>query len=167
MVEHPELLAALLANLSLLREVGLRYDVATDNAHTKTGGECTARTPEDVDDLNADMRPMVQEQLRVMLLNTKQVVIDVVTVYQGTVNSASVRVAEVLRPAIMANAPAIIMVHNHPSGDTAPSGADLQITRRVVKAAQVMDIEVHDHVIVAAGADPLSMHRRGIGGLGV
>jgi DNA repair protein RadC len=157
-----DLLTALQANLALLREVGLRYDVATDN-HTHKG-ENMIQTPEDVAGLCADMLPMVQEQLRVLLLNTKQAVIDVVTVYQGTVNSASVRVAEVLRPALLANAPNIVLVHNHPSGDTEPSGADLQITRKVIEGARLMDIEVHDHVVVAAGAAPTSMRRRGVGG---
>ena len=161
-----DLLAVLEANLALLREVGLRYDVATDARHAGGGYENTINAPEDAAALCADMLPMVQEQLRVLLLNTKQAVIDVVTVYQGTVNSASIRVAEILRPAILANAPSIVLVHNHPSGDTVPSADDLRVTRRVIEAATVMDIEVQDHVVVAAGAAPASMHRRGIGGFG-
>ena len=161
----PELLAALQANHALLRELGLRYSIATAPGCAEHDGAANVvRAPEDVARLNADMLPLVQEQLRVMLLTTKQAVIDVVTVYQGTVNSASVRVAEILRPAVLANAPGIILVHNHPSGDSAPSSADLQVTRQVVEAATLMDIEVQDHVIVAAGAAPVSMHRRRIGG---
>ena len=159
-----DLLAVLEANLALLREVGLRYDVATDARHAGGGYENTINAPEDAEALCADMLPMVQ--VRVLLLNTKQAVIDVVTVYQGTVNSASIRVAEILRPAILANAPSIVLVHNHPSGDTVPSADDLRVTRRVIEAATVMDIEVQDHVVVAAGAAPASMHRRGIGGFG-
>ena len=160
----PELLAALQANHTLLRELGLRYSVATDNA--PAGGEARmAQTPEDIALLNADMLPLLQEQMRVVLMNIKQAVIDVVTVYQGTVDTASVRVAEVLRPAILANAPKIVLVHNHPSGDAAPSGADLQVTRRVVAAAKLMDITVQDHVVVARGAEPVSFKRRGLGGI--
>ena len=162
----PELLDALKANLALLREVGLRYDVATDSRRGCDSYENTMQTPEDVAARCADMLPMVQEQLRVLLLSTKQAVVDVVTVYQGTVNSADVRIAEVLRPAILANVPNMIVVHNHPSGDTTPSGADLRVTRKLLAAAKVIDITVHDHVIVAAGATPLSMSRRGLAGFG-
>jgi len=158
---HPDLLAALQANLALLREVGLRYSTAGGNT---TSDADTIRAPEDVAALNIDMVDLVQEQLRVILLRTKQTVIDVVTVYQGTVNAASTRSAEILRPAILANAPHIIVVHNHPSGDTEPSSADLAVNRKLLEAAQVMDVDLQDHVIVARGAEPLSMARRGLGG---
>lgn len=158
---HPELLAALQANLALLREVGLRYSTAGGN-HAKAIDHMP--NPEAVADLCGDMRELVQEQLRVILLSSKTTVIDVVTLYQGTVNSADVRIAEVLRPAILANAPAMIVVHNHPSGDTEPSAADLLVTRKLIEAAEVMDIQVFDHVIVARGAAALSMARRGLGG---
>ena len=160
----PELLAALQANLALLREVGLRYDTAKGN-HTSDPVE-QIRAPEDVLLLCQDMLDLVQEQVRVILLNTKTEVADVVTVYQGTVNSASVRSAELLRPAILANVPALIVVHNHPSGDSCPSSADLAVTRKLLAAAKVMDIEVYDHVIVARGDNPLSMARRGLAGFG-
>ena len=159
-----ELLTALKVNLALLREVGLRYDVATDTTRDIDTPEDIMHSPEAVAELCADMLPLVQEQLRVLLLNTKQDVIDVVTVYQGTVNAASTRIAEMLRPAILVNAPNMIVVHNHPSGDTNPSTADLLVTRKLIEAAKVMDITVHDHVIVARGALPLSMARRGLAG---
>ena len=160
MREHPELLAAIQTNLAILREVGLRYSVVGGN----TNGCNTMRGPEDVDELCADMKDLVQEQLRVLLLNTKQAVLDVVTVYQGTVNSASTRIAEVLRPAILANAPHMIVVHNHPSGDAEPSNADLVVNRKLLAAAELMDITLHDHVVVARGTPPVSMARRGLGG---
>ena len=159
---HPELVAALQANLALLREVGLRYSAASGN--TTASGNRVMDSPRAVAALNADMLDLVQEQLRVILLRTKQTVIDVVTVYQGTVNSASTRIAEILRPAVLANAPGIIVVHNHPSGDPCPSSEDLVVTRKLVSAAKLMDIHVQDHVIVARGAEPLSMARRGLGG---
>ena len=162
----PELLEALKANLALLREVGLRYDVAKRPIAPRPDRADGMHAPEDVELLCRDMLDMVQEQLRVLILNTKNEVIDVVTVYQGTVNSADVRIAEVLRPAILANAPNMIVVHNHPSGDSTPSSADIQVTRKLLRAAVVMDIQVHDHVILAAGDLPLSMARRGLAGFG-
>lgn len=156
----PELLAALQANTALLRELGLRYSAAAGN----TTAGAAMRTPEDVDLLCHDMKDLVQEQLRVLLLNTKQGLIDVVTIYQGTVNSASIRIAEVLRPAILANAPNMIVVHNHPSGDSEPSNSDLAVNRKLLAAAETMDIDVQDHVVVARGTPATSMSRRGIGG---
>ena len=165
MTAHPELLAALAANHALLRELGLRYSVATDHTTTSGAASVVVQTPEDIALLNEDMLLLVQEQMRVVLMTVKQTVIDVVTVYQGTVDTASVRVAEVLRPAILANAPKIVLVHNHPSGDAEPSGADLQATRRIVAAAQLMDVLVQDHVIVARGGAPVSFKRRGLGGI--
>ncbi|MDE0228014.1 MAG: hypothetical protein OXJ62_04080 [Spirochaetaceae bacterium] len=161
MTPTPDLLEALQANLAILREVGLRYNAAGGNT---TSDARIMDSPEAVAALNSDMQELVQEQLRVILLRTKQTVIDVVTVYQGTVNAASTRSAEILRPAILANAPGIIVVHNHPSGDASPSSADLAVTRKLLQAAKVMDIQVFDHVVVARGAEPLSMARRGLAG---
>ena len=164
MVATDELLAALQANLAhvargwsaLQHAVGGNTTAVTPGHDGQPGGRQRA--------LNVDMQELVQEQLRVILLRTKQTVIDVVTVYQGTVNAASTRIAEILRPAILANAPGIIVVHNHPSGDTDPSGSDMAVTRKLLHAAALMDIQVFDHVIVARGAAPMSMARRGQAG---
>lgn len=121
------------------------------------------RTPEDVDLLlRAELAPLPQERLCVLLLNTKQELLRVHEVYQGTVNSASVRIAEVLRPAIKENCPNIIVVHNHPSGDPNPSSEDIRVTRRLARSATTMDIDLHDHVIIAARGF-VSMQRRGLG----
>lgn len=158
------LLEALEANLALLREVGLRYDVATDARRVEDSYDNSVHCPEDVERICGDMVPLVQEQMRVLLLNTKNLVVDAVTLYQGTVNAAYVRSAEVLRPAILANVPGILIVHNHPSGDTAPSGSDLTITRKLLRAAAVMDIEVFDHIILGRNSSPFSMKKRGVGG---
>ena len=119
--------------------------------------------PEDVDLLlRAELAPLDQERLCVLLLNTKQELLRVHEVYQGTVNSASVRIAEVLRPAIKDNCPNIIVAHNHPSGDPSPSAEDIRVTRRLARSAMTMDIELHDHVIIAARGF-VSMQRRGLG----
>ena len=84
------------------------------------------------------------------------------TVYQGTVNSAAVRVAEVLRPAIRENCPAIIVVHNHPSGDPTPSPEDIVVTRRIRRGAAEMDVELLDHLVIGERGF-VSMKRRSLG----
>ena len=109
------------------------------------------------------------EELHVLLLSTKNEVMADVAVYKGTVNSASVRVAEVLRPAIRSNSPRFIVVHNHPSGDPTPSPEDIMVTRSMRQSAEMMGIEMLDHIIVGDGRNGradgrfVSMKRRGLG----
>ena len=103
-----------------------------------------------------------QEHMRVILLSTKSDVMGIRDVYKGTVNSASVRVAEVLRPAIRENSPRIIIVHNHPSGDPSPSPEDVLITRKIRTCAEMMDIELLDHVIIGSQGH-VSLQERGLG----
>ena len=105
------------------------------------------RSPQDVFNLlGAEMSLLDQEHLRVLLLNTKNEVLATQEIYKGSVNSAQVRVAELLRPAVRQNCPSLIMVHNHPS----PSPEDILVTREVRASAQLMDIELLDHVIIGA-----------------
>lgn len=123
----------------------------------------TINSPRDVYNLlGADMRYRDQEHLRVLLVSTNSEVLGVHEIYKGTVNSAAVRVAEVLRPAIRENCPSIIVVHNHPSGDPTPSGPDIMITRQIKQAAELMDIELLDHVVIG-GRTFVSMKDRGLG----
>ncbi len=89
-----------------------------------------------------------QEHLAVMLLDTKNRVLAVETVYIGNVNSSIIRVSEVFKEAIKKNATAMIVCHNHPSGDPTPSPEDVHITRAIVEAGDLLGIEVLDHVIV-------------------
>jgi DNA repair protein RadC len=91
-----------------------------------------------------EMSLLEQEYLKVMVLNTRNHVLDIVEITHGSVNSSQVRVAEVLRPAVERNAPAIIVVHNHPSGDPTPSPDDVKITRAIREAGKLMDIELLD-----------------------
>ena len=112
--------------------------------------------------VGAEMVNLDQEQLRVLLLNNKHEVLGVDTIYQGTVNSASIRVAEILRPAIRKNCPAIVIVHNHPSGDPTPSPEDVLVTRRINQSAQLMDIDLLDHIIVGSRG-VVSMKSRQLG----
>jgi len=88
------------------------------------------------------------EELWVMNLDTRNRLMHLVKLYQGSVNSSQVRVAEVFRAVIIDNAPSIILAHNHPSGDASPSPDDLAITRATVQAGKLLDIDVLDHLIV-------------------
>lgn len=92
-----------------------------------------------------------QEHLYVFALDMRSKVLGYTELYRGNVGGTPVRVAEVLRLAILANASAIAIAHNHPSGDTSPSNDDLIITKEIGKAAALFDITLLDHVIVAEG----------------
>ncbi len=70
------------------------------------------------------------------------------SLYQGTANSSVLRAAEIFRPAVIRNCPALLLSHNHPSGDPTPSPEDIQTTRQLVAAGRVMDIELVDHIII-------------------
>jgi DNA repair protein RadC len=106
-------------------------------------------SPADVANLlMLEMGLLQQEHLRTVLLDTKNQVIRVVTVYAGSLNTAVVRVGEVFREAIRANSASIIVVHNHPSGDPTPSPEDVRMTEMLVDAGKLLDIEVLDHVVI-------------------
>lgn len=121
------------------------------------------KSPEDVYLLlGSEMAVLDQEQLRVMLLDTKNRVSRIVTVYQGSVNSAQVRVAELFRDAVRANAPSIILVHNHPSGDPEPSRADAQVTAEAKNAGELLGVDLIDHIVIGDGRFA-SLRREGVG----
>ena len=113
--------------------------------------------------LIAEMEPLVQENLVVLLLNTRNQVVARRTIYIGTVNSSAVRPAEVLRPAIRENAPSIIVAHNHPSGDPTPSPEDISVTRDLASAGKLMDIELLDHLIIGRGGRFTSLKEKRLG----
>ena len=115
------------------------------------------------------MAALEQEELRVVLLDTKRRIMRTATVYRGSVNQAQVRVAEVFRDAVRQQATALVAVHNHPSGDPTPSAADVALTVEIVAAGQLLDIELLDHLIIGQGRW-LSLKRLGLGlpeGVGV
>lgn len=120
--------------------------------------------PEQIADL---IRPFVDasdtELLIVVLLNIRNDVLAIHQLYSGSVCSAQVRIAEVLRPAIQSMAPAMIIVHNHPSGDPSASPDDVALTRAIVQAAKIMDINVLDHIIIARMGGWISLKERGLG----
>jgi len=98
-----------------------------------------------------DMGPLEREELRVLMLDTKNVVTARRTVYRGNLAGSSVRVGEVYRDAVRTCAAAVVVVHNHPSGDPTPSGEDLRITAELAEAGRLLDIELLDHVIIGRG----------------
>lgn len=95
-----------------------------------------------------EMMSLEQEHLRVLLLDTRNRVLGSPTVYIGSLNTSVVRVGELFRAAIRANAAAVIVIHNHPSGDPSPSPEDVNVTRQLVRAGKLVDIEVLDHVVI-------------------
>ena len=99
--------------------------------------------------LFADMALLEQEELRVILLSTRNEVIAMRDVYRGNVSSAVVRIGEVFRDAVREGCPNIIAVHNHPSGDPSPSAEDAVLTKQLVEAGRLLGIEVLDHVVIA------------------
>jgi DNA repair protein RadC len=102
------------------------------------------------------------EELWVILLDTRNRVLKLVKLYKGSINSSQVRVCEVFREAILENAPAIILAHNHPSGDPIPSIDDTAVTRSIVQAAKLLDVDVLDHMVIGQGRW-VSMKERGLG----
>jgi len=108
--------------------------------------------PEAVADLCCEMRFLDREWLRVVLLNVKQQLIKVATVSQGSVNESLAHPREVFKAAIVLSAYSFIMVHNHPSGDPSPSEADMRLTRRILEASRILQIQLLDHVIIGAPA---------------
>jgi DNA repair protein RadC len=110
------------------------------------------RTPTDVAEPLVDaMGTLEREELRVLLLDTKNVVTAERTVYRGNLAGSSVRVGEVYRDAVRACAAAVIVAHNHPSGDPSPSGEDLRITAELAEAGRLLDIELLDHLVIGRG----------------
>jgi DNA repair protein RadC len=110
----------------------------------------------------SEMSLLEQEQLRVILLDTRNRVQGIQTVYQGSLNTTMVRIAELFREAIRANCAGIIVVHAHPSGDPSPSPEDVALTRDLVQAGKLLSVEVLDHLVIGKG-NFVSLHERGLG----
>ncbi|MGI8534865.1 MAG: JAB domain-containing protein, partial [Candidatus Limnocylindrales bacterium] len=125
-------------------------------------GRWVIRSPTDLADrLVLQMGRLEREELRVVLLNTRNAVLAAPTIYQGNVSTALVRIGELFRDAVRQHAAGIVLVHNHPSGDPTPSPDDLHLTAESVAAGQLLDVAVLDHLIV--GHDGyVSLRDRGI-----
>ena len=106
-------------------------------------------SPEDAAELvRYDMQGLVQENLWVILLDTRNRKLAVEKVYVGSLNVTMVRVGELFRAALQRSAAAIILAHNHPSGDATPSPEDAALTRSAVEAGKLLDVEVLDHLVI-------------------
>ena len=141
-------------------------------AAIELGRRLTLEAPEERPSINSpgdaaalvqyEMAALEQEHLRVLVLDTRNRVLDICELYHGSLNASLVRVGEVFKPAIRRNAAGILVVHNHPSGDPTPSPDDVAITRALVQAGRLLDIEVLDHLVIGQGRF-VSLKERGLG----
>ena len=145
------------AQIKAAVELGNRFAASTPTEFP------VIQSPEDAASLILyEMGALEQEHLNVMLLDTRNRMVKLVEVYRGSLNSSLIRVSEVFKEAVRANAAAIIVVHNHPSGDPTPSPEDISVTRAIVQAGKLLDIEVLDHIVVGKNKF-ISLKSRGLG----
>ncbi|SRR6266581_4704810 len=112
-----------------------------------TGYQITA--PQDAANLvMPDMAYLDHEELRVLVLNTKNVVLANVQMYKGSLDASVLRAAEIFKPAVTRSSASIIVCHNHPSGDPTPSPEDIDVTHQLVEAGKLLDIELLDHLVI-------------------
>ncbi len=145
------------AQLQAALELGRRY------SRTQRGERPPVHSPKDAADLVMyEMSGLIQENLWVLLLDTRNRLIDTDHLYQGSLNSSTVRVAEVFRKAVQNNAAAIIVVHNHPSGDPTPSPEDVALTKTLFETGKMLDIQLLDHLVIG-GHSFISLKERHLG----
>ncbi len=127
-------------------------EIARRAARVPSDTPWLVRTPGDAAEPLVDaMGSLEREELRVLLLDTKNVVVAERTVYRGNLAGSSVRVGEVYRDAVRRCAAAVVVAHNHPSGDPSPSAEDLRITAELAEAGRLLDIELLDHLVIGRG----------------
>lgn len=174
LVEHGGLLGLLkldVTELSTIKGIGpskaaklkAAFEIANRAQALGTDERPMIAAPDDVVNLiGLEMSLLENEELRVVLLDTKHRVLSIKTVYRGSVNQAQVRISEVFRDAVRANATAMIVVHNHPSGDPSPSAPDISLTAELERAGDMLDIDLLDHLIIGRGQH-VSLRRLGLG----
>jgi DNA repair protein RadC len=130
---------------------------------TRPEDRVVVRSPDDVSNLlQAEMAGLEQEELRLVLLDTKNRVLGVSQLYKGSINTSLIRVGELFREVVRENCAALIVVHNHPSGDPTPSPEDVKITEQIAEAGKLLDIEVLDHIVIGQQGC-VSLKERGLG----
>jgi DNA repair protein RadC len=141
-------------------------------AAIELGRRLTIESPEERPAINSpadaaalvqyEMSALEQEHLRVLLLDRRNRVTGTAEVYKGSVSSSQIRIGEVFKEAIRKNASALIVIHNHPSGDPTPSPDDVAVTRAIVQAGKLLDVDVLDHLVIGQGKW-VSLKERGLG----
>lgn len=145
------------AQLKAALELGRRMLLATPE------DRLVVRSPSDVAQLlMAEMAHLEQESFRVLYLDTRNRLLGSDTLYVGSLNASQIRVGEVFRDAIKRNCAAIIVAHNHPSGDPSPSPEDVEVTRQLTAAGELLSIEILDHLIIGQQRF-VSLRERGLG----
>ncbi|MDW8395871.1 MAG: DNA repair protein RadC [Anaerolineae bacterium] len=125
-------------------ELGRRMMLAERDAQP------VVRSPDDAAQLlMLRMGTLQHEEVHLLLLDTRNRVTDWRVMYRGTLNAANMRIAELFREAVRANSAAIIVAHNHPSGDPTPSAEDIAVTRSIAQAGKLLDVDVLDHIVIA------------------
>ena len=125
------------------------FELARRLSDSSRGKQRIVSSPEDAAAvMREDMRSLDREEFRVLLLNTKNGLIKKCEVSRGSLNASIVEPREVFKDAIAASAASMILVHNHPSGDPTPSSEDITVTKRLVKAGDLLNIAVLDHIIL-------------------
>ena len=157
----------------LLHQHGIgEAKAAQIKAAIELGRRLTLESPEERPTINSpadaaalvqyEMQALEQEHLRVMLLDRRNRVLEIVDLYRGSVSSSQIRVGDVFREAVRKNASAIIVMHNHPSGDPTPSPDDVAVTRAILQAGKLLDVDVLDHLVIGQGRW-VSLKERGLG----
>src|ERR1017187_9932794 len=153
----PELAAAPVEEIAKVKGVGetkaiqlkAAFELARRLSESSRGKQRIVSSPEDAAaEVREDMRSLDREEFRVLLLNTKNGLIKKCEVSRGSLNASIVEPREVFKDAIAASAASMILVHNHPSGDPTPSAEDVTVTKRLVKAGELLNISVLDHIIL-------------------
>ena len=145
------------AQLKAAMELGRRLLIASPEERLQV------KSPADAANLMmTEMGMLEQEHMRLILLDSKNYILDTPTMYIGSLNTSVIRVGELFREAIKQNSAAIIVVHNHPSGDPTPSPEDVAVTELITQAGQLLDIDVLDHLIIGQQRY-VSLKERGLG----
>jgi DNA repair protein RadC len=145
------------AEIKAALEIGRRLVASAPEERPKV------TTPDDAFHLlKSEMMFLDQEQLRLILLDTRNRVIRTPTIYVGSLNTSVIRVGELFRAAIRENSAALIVAHNHPSGDPSPSPEDISVTRQIVQAGKLLDVDVLDHIVIGHNRF-VSLKQRGLG----
>lgn len=131
------------SQLKAALEIGKRLSMLpTETRQQITSADDAARL------VRMELMYLDHEEMHIILLDTRNQVVECIKRYKGTVNSSVLRIAEIMRPAITRNCPRLIVSHNHPSGDPTPSHEDIDVTRQLAEAGKLLDIDLLDHIII-------------------